>query len=152
MPIVKDKGLMLSWTSSHSNAVHLSWPVAYIKRLHSRVSTVDSFVQAKMQFLSNLRRNYVPEFLLQHFHNCTQYYLPYDQICRTIRYKKQDVMYLVPPFHRLWHASSLTGAIREFGDSSATLLHESFSKVTPFGLKISWKLPELPFGSTLIKW
>ena len=143
---------MLSWTSSHFNAVHISWPVAYIKRLHCRSSTCDSFIQAKMQFLANLRRNYVPEFLLQYYSNCTQYYLPYQQICRTFKHRKQGVMYLVLPFHRLWHASSLSGAIREFSESQVSLLHEAFEGVLPFELQISWKLPELPFGSTLIKW
>ena len=151
-PVIRDKGLMLSWTSSHANSVHLSWPVAYIKRLHARSSTCDIFRLAKAKFLSSLRRNYVPEFLLQYFNDCTQYYLPYEQISKTTKYRNKDELYLVLPFHRIWHASSLSTEIRRFSDSHVSLLQEAFEGAIPFELLISWKLPELPFGSTLMKW
>ena len=150
-PVLRDKGPFLTYFSSHSNSVHMNWPIAYIRRLWKRSSEIEYFKAAKGKFLSKLRQNCFPDFLVAYFDNCTNYYQPYEYV-RTYRFRDDNRMFLVLPYHRLWHASRLSSEVRSCSDKHREFLQESFGNFNPFKLEVSWKLNELPLGNTLIRW
>ena len=151
-PVLRDKGPILSFFSSHSNSVHMSWPIAYVVRLWKRSSHLEYFVAAKNKFLSVLRQHCFPDFLVAHYDNCTRFYLPYSYHVKNYRYKDDSRLFIVLPFHKVWHASRLTSEVRACSELHRDLLQESFESFNPFRLEVSWKLGELPLGNTLIRW
>ena len=154
-PHLRDKGPLLSYLSGHIPSTHLSWPVAYVSRLHRRSSSLAYFRAAKLEFLSRLVRHGVPHDIIRYVSNSTNYYLPYHECNTNVkRQRLPNTSYLVLPFHPIWLRSRLASVVSRFARDSQyrILLQQAFDTDDVFSVLTSWRLTSAPLGDTLVEW
>ena len=154
VPILRDNGPLLSFTSAHQTRLHIAWPVGYVKRLHRRASSIVGFRAARDQFVTRLQLSGAPQILIQYITDNTDYFRPYNQTCNVKRHKVDTERFLVLPFHPLWQLARLPSIVASFSQEPQhrRLLQEAFASESPFPVTVSWKLQSVPLGASLVEW
>ena len=152
-PVLRNKGLYLPPDSAHQSRIHVSWPVAYVKRLHARSSSVADFFVARDEFLQRLSSQCFPTLINRHIIDCTDYFKPYMAHVTSAKKKTAGtIAYCVLPYHPVWR--KLTGSISRFSEDPhlQDLLAVSFNRKEVPRIAVSWKQTATPFAGGLVKW
>ena len=72
-PILKERGKFLNVESCHPVSLHLAWPLAYVRRLWVRSSSLSLFGAAKADFLKRLVSSLVPSDVIGYVDNMTHF-------------------------------------------------------------------------------
>ena len=153
-PVLRDKGPLLSYLSAHPQHVHFTWPVAYLMRLHRRSSRIDTYVAAKAKFLVRMRSHGVPDFIIAHVDNVTNYHIPYHDLVPVKRQHLRGTSFLVLPFHPVWYRFRIAAAVARFCREThhRRLLQNAFASDDSFLISTSWKLRGSALGNSLVDW
>ena len=154
-PTLRNKGPVLSFFSAHQTSLHLSWPIAYIRRLYKRSSSLEFFRVAKNQFIQRLRDQCVPELIIQNCIDNTDYFIPYQRNSGSTPgfFRDPSRTFLVLPYHPFW-CGKLDRTVQEFVTQPhyVDLLRDAWSKKADFPVTVSWKQQRVPLGISLVKW
>ena len=150
-PTLRDNGPVLSIFSQHQSSIHLSWPIAYVRRLYKLSSSIAHFRVAREEFLSRLRQQAVPDVILTHILNCSNYFTMSS--CTIPRTKITNGLFVVMPFHPVW-LKCISRAVHSFHARQETkdLLNDSFNDIVDFKIAVSWKQQCVPLRTSLVQW
>ena len=155
-PFVKPTslGIPLSDTSAHAPTVHLSWPLAYARRLSLCSSTSSAFGDAKSVFVRRLRRHLANERVVA----AVSQWKPSLRPTTTRADPARDSVFWVPlPYHPLWARTKLDRFLHDFFSSPAIVglwaLANSAHRPGPPPrfptLRIAWSNGAKPLGMWL---
>ena len=161
MPAQKSGGRLLNVESSHPPSLHLAWPVAYLRRLWSRSTSLRLYNDAKHTFACRLRAAQLPNDVMAWILKKGTFFRPQFIENRTaarnenesLRGESERVTWLPVKFDSFL-APVLARSLRKFlGDPlNADLIDNAFQEKTSLSLRWAWKLEGKPFGNSLILW
>jgi hypothetical protein len=153
-PVLRDKGLFLPPDSAHQARVHTSWPVAYVKRLHSRSSSLQEFFLARDVFLQRLTLQCFPPLINKYILECTDFHKSYMSHSSPAQKQQHNgtIAYCVLPYHPVWR--KLAGSVSRFCDDPFhhDMLAVSFNRRNVPKIAVSWKQTASPFAVGLVTW
>ena len=107
-PILKLDSNFLPLSSAQPAAVHVSWPVAYVRTIWHRSHNLRTFDEYKAQFLAALCSQYWDEELIMHIESVTRYHRPplSSQTSTRIVVARElpEVHWLTLPYHPVWES------------------------------------------------
>ena len=153
-PVLRDKGLFLPPDSAHQARVHTSWPVAYVKRLRSRSSSLQEFFLARDVFLQRLTLQCFPPLINKYILECTDFHKSYMSHSSPAQKQQHNgtIAYCVLPYHPVWR--KLAGSVSRFCDDPFhhDMLAVSFNRRNVPKIAVSWKQTASPFAVGLVTW
>ena len=145
-PILKLEANFLSVYSCHPWALHVAWPIAYIRRVHERCHTTADYHKYKGLFLNTLATQGWPHKLLRHFDQETNYHVPHHLFRGPLLAKRdrQRNFWLVLPFHPMWEGigkslRKIVGVV-EYHD----LLDAAFDRKVCDQIRVSFRVSHVP--------
>ena len=148
-PVLRDKGFFLSSSSSHDVSTHVSWPLAYVRRLFHRSFSIESFRLSRQAFLDRLRMQSFPSALLEFILARSDFFLPHHHACTYKRsFRPELELRVTLPYHPLLKSSGLQRQIREFGNSRSSKLCRIFG-VDSVSISVAWRLTGKTFVNTV---
>ena len=150
MPIVKNKGAMLSPLSSHRHNVHIAGPLSQLRRLWHHSSRISYFACAKKDFLQACLNSGFSTDFVQFFDSSSLYVSACISRDGARKSSTGKILWCVLPYHPFFAACNLGKRVAQHFASPAGA---SFLSSCGFScIRISWKHTTPAFGSTLIRW
>ena len=152
-PLVKAVGRYLNLESHHPVAVHLAWPLAYVKRLWTRSSSLECFEEAKLAFLERLQYSQWPLEVVAWVSRCTVYFRPFQEsTCRSSVPRKRTLWQ--PLLYNRALSPALSRTLKEFMDNPRfrLLLDQLLEEPAQIDAMFCWKLHGSAFGTSLVQW
>jgi hypothetical protein len=127
-------GRPLALSSAHPPHI-AKWPLSVLKRLARLSHSREAFEVAKRHFVSRFRDSFAPAKLISTLTNFDPYLkLP---LPREVA-ESSNTVWLVLPYHEIWHRAALTSALRRLTESPLSVsVWKSLGSAPPI-VKIAW--------------
>ena len=149
-PIFRNNGAYLSIWSAHFNAVHLSWPRAYISRLALRSSSDQLFRVGANEFVDRLIKQNWPSFLITTFRDMIKFEFGRMSTAKTAQRRQREILWHSFAFHPLLARKGFAHRISAFCDKPASKALISAVLDRSLKIRVAWRLVSAPHNSTLV--
>ena len=152
-PHIKSLKAVLGHHSCHPAAMHMSWPLAYLKSLYMHSSSISNFLEARDVFVSRLRLSGMHPRFISFIQDNSQYFIPSNQRQLAAQPKVNDCIHVPFVYHPLLRRGVFNRAFRQQSSDifCANLWKAVFQEDCPTFMP-TWSLGTRPFGSSIISW